>query len=393
MFPCKRFPTSGIFFANLMKELSPLVDDLIIVTPRLYIPRILMKVNKRWNKWRLDPMVSKWEGMEIIRPFILHLSGMSHCGTNGILMQYSLLTMVRRLIKARNIELILAYNMIPEGIAAQRLAKIFKLPVAFWAIGSDVNTYASYNKLNYYFSRKCVEDSNLILTESIDLEKKIRKFTEKAIPVKTFYKGIDLSNFQDMPHRNVLREKLGLNEGKRYILFVGRLSAEKGIFELCETFAAISKRHPDIDLLLVGEEIEKEKIVNFFNREGILHRVHLAGIVPYREVSYYMRVADIFVLPTWAEGLPNVVMEAMATELPVVVTDVGGIPEILENEVNGLSVPAKNVEKLTVAVSRMIEDKCLRERCIKNAKDLILEKFDVKKNVIQLCNLLEDLKR
>ncbi len=391
MFPCNRFPTSGVFFANLMKELSPLVDELIIVTPRPYIPKILMKMNMRWGKWGLDPMVSKWEGIEIIRPYVLHLRGIAHCGLSGILMQYSLVNLVRHLIKERNIELILAYNMIPEGVAAQRLARMFKLPVAFWAIGSDVNTYANYSRLNYYLSRKCIEDSNLILTESMDLEKKIREFTKKAVPVRTFYKGIDLSNFQDIPHKSVLREKLGLNEEKRYILFVGRLSAEKGIFELCQAFAAISKRYHDIDLLLVGEEIEKFKIVAFFKEEGILHRVHFAGIVPYKEVSYYMRVSDIFALPTWAEGLPNVVMEAMFIGLPVVATHVDGIPEILENGVTGLSVPVKDVEKLTKEIIKMTEDTNLRESCVKNAKILINEKFNVKNNVVVLHDLLKSL--
>ena len=147
-----------------------------------------------------------------------------------------------------------------------------------------------------------------------------------------------------------------------------------------------------MNLILIGEEVEKEKLNAILRRKGIFDKVILKGITPYREVAYYMKVSELLVLPTWAEGLPNVVMEAMAIGLPVVATDVGGIPEVLENEVTGLSVPAKNVAKLTEAIIRMMEDRTLREACIAKAKKLIFDKFDVKKNANQLYELLVELK-
>ena len=84
-------------------------------------------------------------------------------------------------------------------------------------------------------------------------------------------------------------------------------------------------------------------------------------------------------------------MEVMAVGLPVVATIVGGIPEILENRVTGLSVPSKNVEKLTGAVIEMIDDKNLRESCRRNAKELIHNTFDVRKNVCELYELLQEV--
>ncbi len=231
MFPCKRHPTSAIFFANLMKEVAQEVDELIIVTPRMYIPKFLAKLKKRWSKWYIDPMISKENGMEIIRPYVLYLPRVKFEGINGILMQYFLLNLLSNLIKTRNIELILAYNMLPEGIAAVRLAKMFKLPVGFWAIGSDVNDYVNHNRINYYLSKKCTEESQIVFTESKDLANKIRTLCKKPVPVQTFYKGIDLSNFQNFPLKNILMKKLQLNPEKRYLLFVGRLIYEKGVFD------------------------------------------------------------------------------------------------------------------------------------------------------------------
>lgn len=392
MFPCKRHPTSAIFFANLMKELALKVSRLIIVTPRVYIPKFLTKINKRWSKWYLDPMITNENGIEIIRPYFLSLRGLSYEGINGILMYFSLFNLLKNMITTRKIELILGYNMIPEGIAAVCLAKSFKLPVGFWAIGSDVNDFAKYNRLNYYLSRKCVEGSNIIFTESKDLENKIRQYSTKPLNVKTFYKGIDVSNFRELPPKSNLLRRLGLNEGRRYILFVGRLVYDKGIYELAQAFSIISKKYPDIDLILIGEEIEKENLVKKFNKEGIFNRVIFKGIVPYNEVAYYMKVSELLVFPTWAEGLPNVVMEAMAVGLPVIASNIDGIPEVLEDGITGLSVPAKDVEKLTEAVIKLSEDKNLRGNCIRHGKELINGKFDVKKNVSILYALLQEVK-
>lgn len=393
MFPCARHPASAIFFANLMKQLAPKVSELIIVTPRVYVPRFLTKINKKWSKWYLDPMITRENGMEIIRPYFMSFRGQKYEGINGLLMYLSLRNFIKNLVKKRKIELMLGYNMIPEGIATVCLAKDLKLPTGFWAIGSDVNEFAKYNCINYYLSRKCIEESDIIFTESKDLENKIRSFSAKPINVRTFYKGIDVLNFKELPHKSDLLKKLGLSERKRYILFVGRLIYNKGIYEIAQAFSVISKKYPDIDLILIGEEIEKEHLVKKFKQERILNRVIFKGIIPYKEIAYYMKVSDLLCLPSWAEGLPNVVMEAMAVGLPVVASNVGGIPEILENEVTGLSVPAKNDKKLTYAIIRMIEDKELREQCIKNAMRLIYEKFDVRKNVNQLYELLQNVKK
>jgi len=393
MLPCKRHPISALFFANLMKELAPKVNKLIIVTPRPYIPNYLLKIKKSWRKWYLDTMISKEHGMDITRPHVLTLPGIRFEGINGVLMQYSLFPLIRNLTKKGKIDLILGYNMLPEGIAAVRLAKMFNLPVGFWAIGSDVNDFAKYNLINYYFTKKCIEKSDIIFTESKDLEKKIRGFSGKSARVQTFYKGIDISNFLNLPSKNVLMKHLELKREKRYILFVGRLTQEKGIYELAETFNIISKQYSDFNLILIGEELEKEKLTAKFREYRLLNRILFKGMVSHEEIATYMKISDLLVLPTWAEGLPNVVMEAMASGLPVIATDVGGIPEILANGVTGLSVPAKDVETLTEAVIKMIENKDLREKCIRNAKKLIYEKFDVKKNVHQLYNLLKELKR
>jgi teichuronic acid biosynthesis glycosyltransferase TuaC len=391
MFPCKRHPTSAIFFANLMQELAPKLEKLVIVTPRPYIPKFMTYFKKRWKKWYLDSPTSSDNGMLIIRPYCLYVRGISYIGLNAIIMQCCLYRLIKKLIAEYQIDIIMGHNLLPEGIAAGGLAKIFKLLNVTWCIGSDINDFAEYNYLNYYLTKRCLWDSQLILTTSKDLEEKV-KAINNTNKVRTFYRGIDLQNFQNLPDKEILLNKLQLPSDKKYLLFVGRLIYDKGIYELVDVFKHVANAYPAYELILIGEEIEKEKLQAKLVEYGLIDKAHFKGIVSHKEVAHYMKISDLLILPTWAEGLPNVVMEAMAIGLPVVATKVGGIPEILEDGITGLSSPPKDVEQLTVSVIKMIEDKELREICIKNGKELISDKFDVKKNSLTMYNLLKDLK-
>jgi glycosyltransferase involved in cell wall biosynthesis len=309
-------------------------------------------------------------------------------GLNGIFTGFSLIRLCKKLVKERGIEIVLGYNMIPEAIAAFILARKLKLPVGFWAIGSDVNDIMPGNLLNYHLSKMCIKKSDLIITESKDLEQKIQQLCQQPQNIHTFYKGIDVANFQNLPAKNILLEKLGLDRAKKYLLFVGRIIREKGITELAQSFIKIAKRYPDLDLLMIGEENEKKKLRDIFQSASISHRVHFKGIISHKEVAYYMKAADVLVHPSWSEGLPNVIMEAMACSLPVVASDVGGIPEVLINGVTGLSVPAKDSEKLTAAISEMLDNEQLRGSCVHRAHELIAEKFDVRGNALILYKLI-----
>ncbi len=179
MYPCKRHPTSAIFFANLLNELAPKVNELIVVSPRPYIPKFMVKLKKSLGKWFLDPMSSKENGIEVIRPFVFAMRGANYSGINGILLQYSLLNLIKEQIRKRKINIIIGFNMLPEGIAAARLAKNLKLPVVTWAIGTDINDSAKYNFLNHYLTKKSIENSDLVLSTSRNLESNIKEFNNK----------------------------------------------------------------------------------------------------------------------------------------------------------------------------------------------------------------------
>ena len=392
MFPCKRHPTSAIFFANLMYELAPKVEQIIVVTPRVYIPKCLIKYKESWSKWYMDSMVSHENGILIIRPYVLSLTGGKMAGLNALLMQICLYPLLKRIIQENRIEIILGYNMIPEGIVAVNLSRMFKLPVGCWIIGSDIHSIAIINRLNLFLTRKSLESSDMVFSESKDLERTALKLSNKGVKIKTFYKGIKASEFIKRAESKSALAELGLNNDKKYLLFVGRLIRTKGILEVVKSFIEIAKYSTQYELIMIGEKIEINTILSMLRDSMLLDRVHFKGILSYEEVAKYMRACDVLVFPSWSEGLPNVVMEAMASGLPVVTSDVGGITEIVHNGITGIAVPPKQVSILTKAILRMINDENLKRNCTKNAMKLISNEFDVSKNVNKLIMYLQSIK-
>ena len=126
-------------------------------------------------------------------------------------------------------------------------------------------------------------------------------------------------------------------------------------------------------------------------RAGVEQALHLTGARPHEEVPDWLRAADIHVLPSWQEGMPNVLLEAMATGLPAVVTPVGGVPEVVRDGVNACLVPVKDADSLAAALIRLVGDGDLRARLGAAARDTICEGFSWKRNAQQHLVLYEQV--
>ena len=137
--------------------------------------------------------------------------------------------------------------------------------------------------------------------------------------------------------------------GKR-VVFVGRLAAVKGVLVLLRAFARVLKTHPDAHLTLVGDGPERARIEALASELGCSEQVHFAGYLSQQEVAQELQKANLFALPSFAEGVPVVLMEAMASELAVVATRIAGIPELVEDGKTGFTVPAGDEDAFTQAL-------------------------------------------
>lgn len=145
------------------------------------------------------------------------------------------------------------------------------------------------------------------------------------------------------------------------LLFVGWLEEKKGIFELIEACRLLAGSHKFV-LNVVGEGNASRSAHDLVAEQGLASIVNFSGWLKGENLERAFANADVLVLPSWAEGLPNAMIEAMAAKLAVVVTSVGNIPDVVGDEREVLLVPSRDIPALKNALARVIEDKDLRYR-------------------------------
>lgn len=189
--------------------------------------------------------------------------------------------------------------------------------------------------------------------------------------------GIDLSQFQYMPPRS---------DGRR-LLYVGRLASEKGIPVLIECLADLKEQGHEFELVLIGDGPERTSLVAMVEAAGLGDRVIFTGYIDQAAVARYMRESDVLVLPSFAEGLPVTLMEAMALGIPVISTYVGGIVELVEPGVGGQLVFPSDREALGKAIARILDDPRFRTETSRRGRERVASEFDLNVQLDRLAQL------
>ena len=182
-----------------------------------------------------------------------------------------------------------------------------------------------------------------------------------------------------------IRAELGIDNESTVISFIGRLESHKGIYELVEGISNLPGIKPH--LLLIGDSPEDAKIEAAINKAGLIKSTHFVGKVAFNLIPNYLAATDIFVLPSKHEGTPRVILEAMAMEVPVIATKVGGIPEVIENGKTGILLENNNSESITNVLKPLIKKNNERRRIGKAARYHIV----VNHNFNELAASLVDL--
>jgi len=174
-----------------------------------------------------------------------------------------------------------------------------------------------------------------------------------------------------------------------HLLSVGRLAHCKGFHILLEAIAHLKSKGVPVKLNLIGDGPERALLENHAGELGIGDCVTFEGGVGQDDIQAYYDACDIFVLPSFDEGVPVVLMEAMAKEIPVVTTRITGVPELVEDGVSGVLVNPGNAEELANAVAHLAEDAELRKIFGKAGREKVLDEFDSRKNARSLKILFE----
>ena len=230
---------------------------------------------------------------------------------------------------------------------------------------------------------RSAEDRDLIrrLTPSMDqliavsrsIEKKIADEHRTGAPVRLIYNGVDLERYDHQDPCCTLRDEYGMEPGSQIVGVVARLEPEKGHQTLIEAWPHVLREVPDAYLLVVGEGSRRDFLEQWASAHKVAHRVVFAGRRD--DVPAVTAALDVAVLPSWREAQGLSILEAMALSRPVVASDVGGIPEMIEDGVTGLLVPHDNPVALAAAIVRLLKDHAFADTIARAGHDLVHDRF------------------
>ncbi|MFP7365033.1 glycosyltransferase family 4 protein [Corynebacterium callunae] len=276
-------------------------------------------------------------------------------------------------------------------------AKFLGVPVRiYWVHGLRLETATGpFRLLLLAIERFTAMNSTKLLAVSMSLREalknlKISQSNKIEVLGRGSTQGVELSIFSrelsDVEKFESLLS-LGLDPKLPVVGFVGRLTADKGIAELRDALISLSKNGLPVQLLLVGP-IEDEMglaVIEQLKNEG----VKLAAPGRVNDVATYFKLMDVFCLPSYREGLPNVVLESFASEVPVVSTYITGVIDLIRHEENGLLVPIKSSDQLALAIERIILNPALASKLASAALQDVEHYFDSKKVIESQLRFIE----
>lgn len=293
-----------------------------------------------------------------------------------LIMPLAFLLSTINLVKKNKINLIHAHWIIPEGFIAALLKKLFKVPYIVTAHAGDV--FPLRQRLWGFFAKIALQNCDFCTVNSNATKMAVLKVA-KIRNIKIIPMGVDLRRFNKNKKSGRVRKLFGVK--KEFILFIGRLAEKKGVKYLIKAMELVTRKFPGSKLIIVGDGPQKSKLELLTKRLELSNNILFAGKIPNKDLPKIYASSDLFVLPSIVtksgdtEGLGVVLLEAIASNVTCIASDVGGIPDIIKHEKTGLLVEQKNPEELAKAMIRLLKNKGLRNKLVKNAQQHVKKNY------------------
>jgi glycosyltransferase involved in cell wall biosynthesis len=217
----------------------------------------------------------------------------------------------------------------------------------------------------------------------------LKRLKMRGENITVIHTGIDPPPPVDPGRIDALRARWGLFPRHRLVLTLARLSYEKGVDVLVEAARLVRRTHPDVRFAVLGEGPDRPALEDRIRSANLDSVVRLAGFEA--DVWPAIWAAEVVCLPSKSEGMPNVLLEAMAAGKPIVASCVGGVPEAVESEINGLLVEPDEPASLAGAILRLVDDASLAQRLGKVARETAEARFSAKESVAAYARLYRRL--
>jgi len=312
VYPTPYRPTKGTFNATLIAGLRAAGDSVRVVAP---VP---------WTDL-LQTVRGAAPDAEARYPLWIYPPRLSHASHHRW-MQLTGLPAIRRITEKWHPDIVLGYWTHPDGAVALRAARMLGVPGVLLVGGSDVQLLTAEPARRAIIT-ETLRLADRILTVGVPLAKRVAALGISPDRIGSFQRGVDASRFFAAPPAEA-RARLGLPLGRHVIVWVGRMVPVKGLDVLFEALPRVRTSGEQPLMVLVGDGEERAKLA------ARAHEwpgdVRFVGTVPHEALPDWYRAADLIVLPSRSEGMPNVLLEALACGTPFVASDVGSISELLE---------------------------------------------------------------
>jgi glycosyltransferase involved in cell wall biosynthesis len=295
---------------------------------------------------------------------------------------------LRRIIERRAPDIVLTHH-----VKSHFLMKLSRL----WQKYAWVAFHHGYTKTHFRehlynrMDRLSLPTANRVITvcEAFARELKSAGVPRERISVQ--HNSIRPERRASAEEAQAVRAQFGIAEDEPLVLAIGRLSSEKAHIDLINAFQHLQSDNPELNakLIIVGDGPERENLEAAVRSKGLDGRVHFAGHKS--DVKPYYTAADLFVLPSHSEGSPYVLLEAMVAKVAVVATAVGGVPEMVEDQVSALLVPPRDPQRMAAGIARVLTDAQLARRLTENASALIATRYSPETYVRSLVEIYSQI--
>jgi glycosyltransferase involved in cell wall biosynthesis len=273
------------------------------------------------------------------------------------------------------------FDIPPGPFAGLFYSKIKKVPLVVNYRGDWGENYGGlFRKLAVSFCNKYLVDkllcqADVIISPSeryIDKSRFLGKYRDKIVVIPN---GINIDEFYIDYSKKKCREMLNLSLDDKIILFVGTLGPHKGPDVLLKAMPMVVKSTPNTKLVFVGDGVMRNELETLSEKLGVKKDIKFVGYIgDITKKAMYYKSSDIFVLPTTGghEIFGNVNLEAMACSIPIVASEIGGVPDVVKDGENGLLVPPRDSKALADAIIYLLENEDVRKEMGKNGKNKVV---------------------
>jgi len=365
------------------------------------IEKVSYEQSKRLSKlgYQIDILTSKIKGQNKCparRTRILHFSAVNIAERIGVPYPIPSIQAYKTFANAiRKCDLVHAHGHVyMSSYLAGKVAKKYKKPFILTQHNTFIDYRSGLNILEHLndltIGKAVLNDADRIVVVSNKTKEYVHKLGADKSKTSVIYNGVDIDNFKPA-NKKESRKKLDLPKNRNIILSVRRLVYKNGLDTLIESIPYVTRNHHDALFVVAGKGPSKKLIEERIKELEIEDNIKLTGFVPDELLPVYYAAADCFVLPSASgEGLPLVLLEAMACGLPIIATIVGGTPEIIEHMKNGILVPPRNPEALAKTMSELLSKEELRSTIGEEARRIVKNRFSWEKNVCQLQRIYNE---